>query len=139
MARDRGNTGFEFLTVGEAARHLGVSRLRVRQAVAADLVMGRRDNEGNLRIDLSAAIGRNADLDLSGATVDAPALMDLLFDEVEELRALLNAKDAETRELTLLAGRQSSAIETADRVLEHSERHRIRLRDLLDRALADID
>ena len=43
-----------FLSLAEAAARLGVSRLKLREAIAKGVVPARRDNEGRWRVDLTA-------------------------------------------------------------------------------------
>lgn len=124
-----------FLPLSEAAARLGVSRLKLREAVAKGLVPSRRDNEGRLRVDLEAAPA-----DLAAAASDRPAdpaaLMDALFDEIEELSAELEDAHAGTGRLSQLAGRQIEALERATAALEATTAERDRLAGLAGRALA---
>ncbi|RVT85389.1 hypothetical protein DXV76_06385 [Rhodobacteraceae bacterium CCMM004] len=101
-----------FLTVGEAAARLGVSRLKLREAVARRLIPARRDNEGQLRVDLDAAPPDLADR-LAGSEMSAGDLLDMLFDEVEELQAQVAEKDAERLALVGLIERQADALDRA--------------------------
>jgi chromosome segregation ATPase len=126
--------GMQFLTVEEAARRLGQSRLRVREAAARGLLRSRRDNEGRLRVDLpeARALARGGDL-------GADDVLSFLFDEVEDLEATLADRDATIARLTDLAGRQAEALDRADTALGAAEAREARLSGLLDRALGHLE
>lgn len=123
-----------FLPLGEAAARLGVSRLKLREAVAKGLLPSRRDNEGRIRVDLDAAPG-----DLPGAVAETgaepAALMEALFDEIEELSAERDEARAATDRLSRLAGLQGEALERATEALEAATTERDRLAELAGRAL----
>jgi len=134
-AGKKNELSFQFMPVGEAAAHLGISRLRLREAIARGVVPARRDNEGRMRVDLSAAPE-----DLSGGAaepdVDPAALLDSLFDEVEELQAQLGTRDDEISRMETLLGRQAEALDRAGEALEASEKNSVRFAELLEGAFA---
>ena len=123
-----------FLPLAEAARRLGVSRLKLREAAVKGVVPSRRDNEGRLRVDLSAA---PPDVTRAAEAVHAApaALIEALFDEIEELQADLADRTETVARFADLAGRQQEALERAAEALETSQRETARLAGLLDRAL----
>lgn len=135
---DTADSRLTFLPLAEAAARLGVSRLKLREAIAKGLLPAQRDNEGRWRVDLSAAPG-----DLAGmtATRAAPpeALMGALFDEIEELSAEAEGAAADRDRLSALAAAQASALERALAALEARTAERDRLSDLTARALAAAD
>lgn len=141
MTRTDGDKNQEFLTVGEAASLLGVSRLRLREAVAKGVVPGRKDNEGRLRIDLTGVSADKVKNKLSKFKNDAApeAILDVLFDEVEELQQDLSAGDARIDMLSTLVTRQGEALDQADQALEKSASDNARLQELLDRALTHLE
>ncbi len=131
----------DFLRVGAAADILGVSVFRLREAVAAGLVRARRDNEGNLRIDLSGInperVGK--EIEHQAARVAGPDLIDLLFDEIEELRTSLSASDAQVAALSDLATRQAAAIDQSRAMLDDMAAREDRMKALLDRAMTNLE
>lgn len=141
MKSDPNDTGIQFLTVGEAAKKLGVSRIKLRQAVACGLIPGRRDNEGSLRVDLSKISGARAkDAVLNGNTnVPPEEILDLLFDEVEDSQQNLDTSDVRIEALSSLVFRQGEALERADAALMESEANEEKLSALLDRSLAHLE
>jgi excisionase family DNA binding protein len=115
MANDRGPTQ-EWLTVGEAARVLGVSDEAVRQKAKRRTLRAMKGNDGRLRvlIDASLTQGRPTD-DQPKATQDSTG-------EVSALRDMLDA----VREVM-----------TRQRTDHHAERERL-IGDV-DRARAEVD
>lgn len=93
-----------FLSVGEAAQRLGTSRMRVREAIATGLLPAQKDNGGNWRVRLDPALRR---LDQTGREhLSADVMIELLFDEVQELQLELAHKERLTSQLSnLLDGR----------------------------------
>lgn len=86
-----------FLSVGEAAQRLGTSRMRVREAIASGILTAQRDNGGNWRVRLDP--GRRH-LDETGRQHLSPDVMiELLFDEVQELQLELAHKERLTGQL----------------------------------------
>ncbi|MEM9009644.1 MAG: helix-turn-helix domain-containing protein [Pseudomonadota bacterium] len=121
----------DFLTVAEAAERLGVSRRRVREAIARGLLPARRDNELAWRVDVAGAPE-----DLAAALADAPeSPAAALLDEIEELEADLLEREASVLALEGLAGRQQALLERTTDALERSRDESMRLSALLDRAL----
>jgi excisionase family DNA binding protein len=108
-----------WLSLDEAARRLGASRLRVREAIAAGVLRGQRDNRGFWRVSLAGG----GDLATGIASVQvAPAqLVEILFDEVEEASASLAERNADVERLSALVARQQDLIERALRLAEVAE------------------
>jgi len=127
-----------FLPLGDAATRLGLSRLKLREAIAKQLIPARRDNEGRWRVDIDLV-----PTDLSAAvkaTAAAPeALMGALFDEIEELSADLDGSAALTGRLADLVERQAAALDSATDALESRTEERDRLATVADRALDAAD
>lgn len=138
MKSNRNDTGIQFLTVGEAAKRLGVSRIKLREAVACGLIPGRRDNEGSLRVDLSkVAASQSLDALFNGTKqISPPDVLDLLFDEVEESQQNLDTSDARIDALSALVLRQGEALDRADAALKESEANEEKLSTFLDRSFS---
>jgi len=138
---DRGDADdrMQFLTVGEAAVRLGLSRMRIREAAASGALPSLRDNEGRLRIDLSGVARNGADVTPPSPDTDPKTLISLLFDEIEDLQADLAAGSARERQLSDLAKRQADALDRAGAALDDDEEAKQRLSDLLDRALQHLE
>jgi len=99
------------LTIGEAAALLGTSRLRVRGALAAGVLSGYRNNQGQWLVDLDTM---PASLDGSeSGSLPPERLLELLFDEVEELQQTIDERDGTIAQLTALMERQGAALEQA--------------------------
>ena len=131
---DRGgdsNTGFLPLT--EAAERLGVSRLKLREAIAKGVFPARRDNEGEWRVDLTGVQDFDRQTNRIEATLDV--LMGVLFDEIETLSVELQTAAALTGRLTALAGAQNVALDKAAAMLEVATSERDRLAKVACRAL----
>ncbi|MEM1316214.1 MAG: hypothetical protein AAGI51_16785 [Pseudomonadota bacterium] len=124
----------DWLPLAEAAARLGVSRLKLREAVAKGLIPARADNQGRRRVDLSAAPDDIAAA-AAGVVADPAALVAALFDEIEELQTELDDRTATVARFADLAGRQQDALEAAAAALERSQSETARLAGLLDRAL----
>lgn len=130
-------SGLQFLSVAEAAERLGVSRVKIRDAAARGLIPSQRDNENRLRLDLS---GSTADaLSGAGGAVDQAALMNLLFDEIEELNDDLRAQAADVAAFQGIADRQATALDAAATRLEQDAREKAQLSDILERALQHLE
>ena len=131
-----GNPGF--LLLGEAALRLGVSRLKLREAIAKGVVAARRDNEGRWRVDMAAVPSGLAE---AVALVPAApeALMAALFDEIEELHGDLEAAQVVSERLVGLAGGQALVLERVMGALEAAAAERDRFADVAGRALAVAD
>lgn len=106
-----------FLPLAEAAARLGISRLKLREIIAKGLLPARRDNQGWLRVDLTAA---PADLAARAANLPAApeALMSALFDEIEELSADLDSSRAQSDRLAGVLQTQGAALDRAVAALE---------------------
>ena len=129
--------GLQFLSVAEAAETLGVSRLKIREAAAKGMLPARWDNEKRLRVDLTGITAEQ--IETSKKSVSQSALMDLLFDEVEELHEALLSRDAETDALKGLAERQAAALDDAADRMERDAAEKARLSELLARAMAHLE
>jgi len=125
-----------FLTVDEAAERLGLTRLRVREAVARGLLSARRDNEGRMRIDLPDGLRLAADAD---ADLDPQAILTFLFDDIEELEVTLAAERAQTARLLKLVERQDAALQQTETTLDHQTGQLDQMSSLLDRALGHLE
>jgi hypothetical protein len=138
VVRDTASNKPDFLRIGAAADLLGVSRLRLREAVACGLIPARRDNEGNLRVDLSNANADRLSRDMARMTgrIEGPALVDLLFDEIEELQDNAPTDSAQVHALTDLVTRQAAVIERSEGLLSDMAHREGRMLDLLQRAMA---
>ena len=123
-----------FLTVGAAAEHLGISRLKLREGVARKLIPAQRDNEGNLRLDLSALTPGVVD-DLHRSDLSASDLVDMLFDEIEDLQRQL----ADQSRLVALLDRQANAMDRGSAALDQAQADKARLTALLDQTMAHLD
>lgn len=125
-----------FLTVQQAADALGCSRIRVREAVARGLLVGRADNEGRLRIDLPEGLQA---VPANGTPLEPDAVMSFLFDDIEDLEAALGERDTVIARLGSLAERQGQALDRADTALQEAEAQKARLSSALERALAHLE
>jgi excisionase family DNA binding protein len=144
---DRGSDAW--LSLDEAASRLGVSRLKVREAIAAGALSARRDNQGFWRVSLEAA--NEASQRVASTRLAPPQLVEILFDEVEETSASLAERNAEVEKLSALVARQQQTLDRAMRLLEAAEaaeteasRERLvslneKSHALLDRALTELE
>jgi methyl-accepting chemotaxis protein len=127
--------GEGFLPLAEAAARLGLSRLKLREGIAKGVIPARRDNEGRWRVDLS-----QLPADLPGAIADvAPdpaALMEALFDEIEDLGAEGAQARALADRLAELTARQDAALTRAADALDQTVAERDLLAGVADRALS---
>jgi uncharacterized coiled-coil protein SlyX len=96
-----------WLSLDEAAALWGVSRLRLREAIAVGALAAQRDNRGAWRVLGPAPV--------DFATLRAPPekLIEALFDEIEELSGALEERGQEVERLHALTARQQSLIERA--------------------------
>jgi len=107
-----------FMSIGEVAAVFGVSRLRVREAIAEGLLEARRDNEGCWRVHCDTVnASRNAIATRRGQPA-ASTLIEILFDEVEELQSEMVSKDRHIERLDELLHRQHQISEYAVEVAE---------------------
>jgi HPt (histidine-containing phosphotransfer) domain-containing protein len=105
-----------WLSLEEAARRLGVSRLRLREGIAAGVIEARRDNRGFWSVPMQDP--DDARDRISTARVTPEQLLELLFDDVEEATAALAERDADIERLSAVVERQQALIEQALRLAE---------------------
>ncbi len=130
-----------FLTVEEAAEKLGISRIRARESVLHGLTPARRDNRGRLRIDLSEvkslpAIGREL---TARGPIEDNAILDLLFDELEELQEIVEQKNSDIHHLSQFVERQAEAMRSTEMLLDRQEQQQLQILELLNRCLAQLE
>jgi uncharacterized coiled-coil protein SlyX len=101
-----------WLSLDDAAARIGLSRLRMREAIAAGLVEARRDNQGSWRVSLGDDFPQTK-ARLEAARIAPGALVDLLFDEIEDAALTLAERDSTIERLNALAARQQAIIERA--------------------------
>ena len=96
-----------WLSLDEAAARWGVTRLRLREAIAAGALPAARDNSGFYRV--------SADAEIDFAALRAPAdkLIEILFDEIEELTSALGERGQEIERYAALAARQQALLARA--------------------------
>ena len=123
-----------WLTLDEAAGRLGVSRLRLREAIAAGVFPARRDNRGFWQVLIGADLAGMNDR-MEAARLPAEALVDLLFDEIEETNLLLADRDESLERLKALAARQQEMIARALALAEAPECRRRKPHRRAQRAL----
>jgi Tfp pilus assembly protein FimV len=137
MNKGRAANGHQFLPIGEAALLLGVNRLRLREAIAKGLVQSRRDNEGRCRVDLTSAPD-----DLEKAMAQTPtepaALIDALFDEVEELQLQVDEREGHLDRMQSLIERQDGVLERSIDILEKYRDEMMRREAQAPEALAGV-
>ncbi|MGI9350049.1 MAG: hypothetical protein ACR2O3_00685 [Rhizobiaceae bacterium] len=130
-----------FLTVEEAAEKLGISRIRARESVLHGLTPARRDNQGRLRIDLSQVSSLQAiglELEARGS-IDETEILDLLFDELEELQETVDQKNSDIHHLSQFVERQAMAIRNTEKLLDRQEQQQLQILELLNRCLAQLE
>ncbi len=123
-----------FLTLADAADRLGLSRLKLREAIAKGVIAARRDNEGRWRVDLTV-LPRDLKSAIAAVPADPAALMSALFDEIEELGADLSQSQDTTARLTVLAGTQADMIDRLTTLIESRTAERDRLGAIAGQAL----
>jgi hypothetical protein len=101
-----------WLSLDEAAAHWGVSRLRIREAIAAGALRAQRDNHGFWRV---YADGRS---DLADISVTSEKLLETMFDEIEELTSALEDRRQEVDRLAAVAARQQALLDRALTIAE---------------------
>ncbi len=112
--------------------------MRVREALAAGMLGGYRNNQGQWLVDSDTL---PASLDgLQAASLPPDRLLELLFDEVEELQQTIEERDTTIAQLTALMERQGNALERAVSLAEErgdeGSRDQVQaLSDTSDRAL----
>ncbi|MEL6100096.1 MAG: hypothetical protein AAFR68_02155 [Pseudomonadota bacterium] len=127
--QDRG-THRQFLTVEEAAHMLSVSRLRIREAVARGELTGRTDNTGRLRVDLP-----EGPVKLTEGMPPPDAVVDYLFDEIDELYDALAARDQNLDAMKRVIERQDQTLDRALALLKKRDAEVGTLSSLLARTL----
>jgi len=106
-----------WLTLDEAAARLVVSRLRLREAIAAGLLKGRRDNRGFWHVLLAGEAVEMAGK-IQAARAPPEALVELLFDEIDEMNLHIAERDASLERLNSVAARQQEMLARALSVAE---------------------
>jgi hypothetical protein len=101
-----------WLSLEEAAARVGVSRMRMREAIAAGLCKGRRDNRGLWRVALGENLAALKSR-IETARVAPGALVELLFDEIEENSLMLAERDATLDRMSALVERQQEILARA--------------------------
>jgi hypothetical protein len=114
---DSGDQNTGFLLLADAAARLGISRLKLREAIAKGVIPARRDNEGRLRADMSA-LPDDLVAALSARPAPPEALIEALFDEIEELTVERDTAEIGLERLVDLFDQQGDAL---DRVLAAAE------------------
>lgn len=137
MPAESTQSGLQFLSVAQAAELLGISRLKIREAAAKGVIPAQWDNERRLRVDLTGVTAKT--LGSAKGKIEQSDLLDMLFDEVEELHEALLAREAEAQALKGLAGRQAQALDDAADRMERDAAEKARLSDLLARAMDHLE
>ena len=129
-----------WLSLDEAAALWGVSRLRLREAIASGLLPAQRDNRGFWRVR------GDARPDFAAAKPPPEKLIEALFDEIEELNGALDERRQEVQRLSDVAARQETLLERALSLAEANPADVERLaalnersQDLAGRALASLE
>jgi len=140
------------LSVREAAERLGISTVRVRQYVRAGQLQGFRDNRGHWRV-VPPLSTREQLAAAAGSELSESDAVDLLVDEILELRDSLGEREDRLARLVTLVERQQTALDRsvalADSLRDErdaalarataSEREGARMKALLDRTLQRLD
>lgn len=135
----------DFLTISQASELLGISRLRVREALYAGVVEGRRGNTGDWMVRWEPA--DTAYLrDMRDRRPTPGQRIEILFDEVEELERTVEDRDETIARLTKLTSHQNSLLERFSAFAEdrggsesHAERQINQLSRTLDQALTALE
>jgi excisionase family DNA binding protein len=133
------NSNDDWLSLDQAAERLGVNRMRVREAIAAGVIGARRDNRSLWRVSLAADVDDVKER-MQEIRMKPAALVEMLFDEIEELNADLAERDSSLKRLHAVAARQQGMLARALAVAEKSEnpgesKDHDRLADLNERSL----
>jgi hypothetical protein len=133
------NSNDDWLSLDQAAARLGVNRMRVREAIAAAVIGARRDNRGFWRVSLAADVGDVKER-MREIRMNPEALVELLFDEIEELNADLAERDSSLERLHAVVARQQGMVARALALAEKSEnpedsKDQDRLADINERSL----
>ena len=121
-----------FLPLTEAAERLGISRLKLREAIAKGVVAAQRDNQGEWRADLTGV--HDISRQINAIEADPDVLMGLLFDEVEALSTELQVAEAARDRFAALADRALIAAEATTAQLAQLRSTAERAFGVLDRA-----
>lgn len=106
-----------WLSLDEAAERIGVSRVRLREAIAAKAIVGRRDNRGFWRVSLpDGAVAAKRRLGETRANPEQ--LVEVLFDEIEDLNAQMAERSSNEERMTALIERQQSLLEKTFAIAE---------------------
>jgi excisionase family DNA binding protein len=100
------------LSVREAAERLGISTVRVRQYLRSGQLRGFRDNRGHWRV-VPPLQSRERLAAEAGAELSESDAVDLLVDEILELRDTLNEREERLARLDTVVERQQSALDRA--------------------------
>ncbi len=111
------------LSVREAAERLGISTVRVRQYVRSGQLRGFRDNRGHWRI-VPPLQSRERLAAEAGTELSESDAVDLLVDEILELRDTLGEREERVNRLDALAERQQTALDRAVRELNQAQAER---------------
>ena len=136
------------LSVREAAERLGISTVRVRQYIRSGQLRGFRDNRSHWRV-MPPLHSRERLAAEAGAELSESDAVDLLVDEILELRDTLGEREERLAQVDALAERQQAALDRAIKTLNGvqaerdaalaraaaSEAEAARLRELLARTL----
>ena len=133
------NPNDDWLSLDQAAERLGINRMRVREAIAAGVIGAHRDNRGFWRVSLAAGVGDVKER-MREIRMNPTALVELLFDEIEELNADLAERDSSLERLHALTARQQDMLARALALAEKPEnpgdvKDHDRLADLNERSL----
>ena len=127
-----------YLTVDEAAERLGISTIRLRLWIREKRVQAVVDNQGRWRVRLDADPSNVAPVPMS----DPTQAVDVLIDEIMELRQALNESRQSAERLKILAGRQQEVLaqaidraETERAARAAAEERAVALDDRVKRAL----
>jgi hypothetical protein len=101
-----------WLSLDEAAARCGVSRLRIREAIAAGALRAQRDNRGFWRVC------DDGGGDLANVRVAPNQLLEIMFDEIEELTSALEERRQEVDRLATVAARQQALLDRALTIAE---------------------
>lgn len=124
---DRGPDSVSFLPLTEAADRLGISRLKLREAIAKGVLPARRDNQGDWRVDLTGL--EYFPHQNKGLYVDPQVLVTLLFDEIETLTSERDSASTDRDRLATIAGRALDAAETQGKAFSGTTERAIVLLD----------
>ncbi|MGE0734177.1 MAG: hypothetical protein AB7G15_17490 [Alphaproteobacteria bacterium] len=99
------------LSIADAAQQLGITTIRLRQMIRDGQIAATRDNLGRARVTLPSDF--SVPTSASPANPADGAAVDILIDEILELREELGERDRGIAKLIDLAERQQKALERA--------------------------